>query len=202
MRINTNLWNKIRYTFYTPVYDWIASVFKSYRKQSIDALNIEPDDKVLILGAGTGLDLEFLTHQQQVYAIDITPSMINSLKQRAKHLGINVDAKVMDGGSLTFDDNYFDAIILHLIVAVIPEPISCLKEVERVLKPDGKFTIMDKFATSGHKPNLFRRFINLFSNFLATNINRDIDELLSHTNLVKKNDIPLKSIFRLIQGSK
>lgn len=202
MRINTNTWNRLRYTLYTPFYDWIASIFKDYRKQSIVSLHLKPTDKVLILGAGTGLDLEFLNHHKNVHAIDITPSMISALKKRADLLGMNLNAEVMDGSNLAFSDCSFDAIILHLIVAVIPDPISCLNEVERVLKPEGKFTIMDKFLPSGKKSGLLRSFLNPISNLLATNLNRDIDVLLSNTNLKKESDIKLRSIFRLVQGSK
>lgn len=200
--INTNRWNRIRYTIYRPFYDLIAIYFHSFRKQSIESLNLKPDHKVLIVGAGTGLDLEFLTNQKSISAIDITPAMIDELKRRAESLEISVDARVMDGSKLDYPDNHFDAVILHLIVAVIPDPINCLKETERVLKTDGKFTIMDKFISSGRKPGLLRRLLNPVANIIATNLNRDIDKLLSQTNLNKESDTKLRSIFRLITGTK
>ena len=202
MKVNTNTWNRIRYTFYRPFYDLVAVYFRSFRKQSIESLKLKPEDKVLILGAGTGLDLEFLTDQKQVYAIDITPAMIDELKKRADSLGIDIHAKVMDGSNLDLENDYFDAVILHLIVAVIPDPVGCLKETERVLKPGGRFTIMDKFLPSGSKPGILRILLNPLANFIATNLNRDIDELLSHTNLTKETDTKLRSIFRLVTGRK
>ncbi len=202
MKVNTNSWNKVRYTLYRPFYDLIASYFKPFRKQSIQSLELKPSDRVLILGAGTGLDLEFLKDQKEIYAIDITPSMIDKLESRAEELKINVDAQVMDGSNLEYQDNYFDAVILHLIVAVIPDPIGCLKETERVLKTGGTFTIMDKFIESGSKPSFIRIIANPVINLIATNINRDIDELLSHTSLLKKTHQNLRSIFWLINGSK
>lgn len=157
---------------------------------------------MLILGAGTGLDLEFLVNQKNLYAIDITPAMIDELKKRAASLGVDINAQVMDGSDLAFEDNYFDAVILHLIVAVIPDPIGCLKETERVLKPGAKFTIMDKFLPPGSKPGIIRTLLNPIANLIATNLNRDINELLSHTNLHKETDRKLRSIFRLITGKK
>jgi len=170
--------------------------------RSIKSLQVTPNDRVLILGAGTGLDLEFLKDQKYIHAIDITPSMLEKLLKRANSMDLKVKAEVMDGSNLDFEDSYFDVVILHLIVAVIPDPIGCLKETERVLKPGGKFTIMDKFITSGTKPGIFRIALNPLINLLATNINRDIDELLSETKLVKESDQKLHSIFRLVQGTK
>ncbi len=200
--INTNSWNRIRYTLYRPFYDVIAGFFRSFRQQSISSLQLNPKDKVLILGAGTGLDLEFLTEQENITAIDITPAMIDELKNRAGSMDLNVDARVMDGSKLDFENESFDAVILHLIVAVIPDPVACLKETERVLMPGGKFTIMDKFIPAGEKPGLIRTLINPIANIIATNLNRDVDDLLSHTNLQKSSDTKLRSIFRLITGLK
>ncbi len=189
MKINTNTWNKIRYTFYTPVYDLIASYFKHSRRRSIHSLNIKSGDKVLIVGAGTGLDLEFLPDDCEITATDITPSMVVSIKRRNKRLNKNVNAMVMDGQSLRFQDNSFDFVILHLILAVIPDPYSCIKESERVLKQGGHIAVFDKFVPKNKKLSSKRRFINLFANILATNITRDLDMIVNKTRLKILSDI-------------
>ncbi len=80
MKINTNRWNKFRYTLYAPGYDLMGRYFKDPRKRSVESLNIKPGDKVLIIGAGTGLDLEFIHPECEITAIDITPSMIQRIK--------------------------------------------------------------------------------------------------------------------------
>ena len=86
MKINTNRWNKIRYTVYLPIYDAVASVFSGYRKQSIDLLKLTEKQRILIVGAGTGADLEYLEGQTDITAIDLTPGMISRLKIRAEKL--------------------------------------------------------------------------------------------------------------------
>ena len=199
---NTNAWNRIRYSVYQPFYDVIANYFRSYRLRSIQTLDLKNDDKILILGAGTGLDLEFLIGFENITAIDITPGMLTKLEERARNFEIHVDSKVMDASNLEFADHSFDAVILHLIVAVIPDPISCMQETERVLKPGGKFTVMDKFINPGKNPSIFRRLINPITTFLATTLNRDIDELLSKTELKKETHEKMDRLFWLIQGSK
>ena len=77
MGINTNAWNKIRYTLFAPGYDSIARYFKESRKKSIDSLGIKAGDRVLIVGAGTGLDLEFLPTNCHIVATDITSAMVD-----------------------------------------------------------------------------------------------------------------------------
>lgn len=202
LSFNTNTWNKIRYSVYQPFYDIVDLFFKPYREESINGLKLTPKDKVLIIGAGTGLDLYHLNDDYELHAIDITPGMISRLVRRAEHIGITVQAKTMSAHELEYPDAYFDAVILHLIVAVIPDPVKCLAEAARVLKPNGKFTIIDKFVPAGTQPSFIRSILNIITETLFSSIDRDIDQLLDQTSLVKKKDIKLKSIFRLISGSK
>jgi phosphatidylethanolamine/phosphatidyl-N-methylethanolamine N-methyltransferase len=181
--MNNNSWNKIRYTLYTPIYDVIAGIFKASRKKSIDALNIKTGDKILIVGAGTGLDLEFLPNDCEIIATDLTPSMVAEIEKRNLKLKKNVKAIVMDGHKLEFINEQFDKIILHLILAVLPDPIACIKECERVLKPNGEIAVFDKFVSVDQKVSTIRKAFNLISNFLFSDITRKIEDILKNTNL-------------------
>ncbi len=188
MKINTNKWNKIRYTFYTPIYDLIAGYFKDSRKKTIGSLSIPDRAKVLIVGAGTGLDLEFFPRDSVITATDITPSMINRIKGRNKLMKRDVKAIVMDGQALDFPDHTFDIVILHLILAVIPDAVKCLKEAERVLKPGGQISVFDKFVRKNTQVSLFRKFANLFSNLLFSDITRSFESIVKETNLEVRSD--------------
>lgn len=204
MGINTNTWNKIRYTLYTPGYDRVARYFKNSRKKSIESLAIKGGDKVLIVGAGTGLDLEFIQPTCLVYATDITPAMIAKIKRRNHKLKRNVEAKVMDGQALSIADNTFDKIILHLILAVIPDPIACIKEAERVLKSGGQIAVFDKFVRANTKVSTKRRWANVLTNLLFSDITRDFESLVNKTELIIVSDTnaDFNGNFRLIKLTK
>jgi ubiquinone/menaquinone biosynthesis C-methylase UbiE len=126
-----------------------------------------------------------------ITATDLTPAMVKKIKDRSRRLNLPVNALVMDGQQLQFDDNYFDKIILHLIVAVIPDPVRCMQEAERVLKPGGLIVIFDKFLPAGQKLSVKRKFANLFTNLLFSNINRRFETILGHTNLKVVRDRPV-----------
>lgn len=187
MSINTNRWNRLRYTVLAPVYDYIAT-FGAQRRRSLQLLNPVSGEQILILGAGTGADLPFLPPEVSVSAIDITPAMVERIRERAAGLGRPVDARVMDGHRLDFPDASFDAVILHLIIAVIPDPVACLREVRRVLKPGGRAVVFDKFAPDGVPPSIGRRLANLLTNAVFSDITRQLGPLAAAAGLT----IPLR----------
>lgn len=201
MKITPNTWNRIRYTLYTPIYDGVVSILTPSRERSIREIDVKPGEKVLIVGAGTGLDLDYLPPQNEITAIDITPSMVEKIKGRAKRLDLHVDARVMDGHSLEFDDDTFDVVILHLILAVIPDPVQCMKEVSRVLKPNGRIAVFDKFLVGNAKPGFTRRILNWITSILFSDINRQIEPLATETGFVITADIPVNfgGNFRIIR---
>lgn len=204
MKINTNRWNKFRYSLYTPVYDSVGRIFNSSRKKAITALDIKPGDKILLVGAGTGLDLEYFPANCSVVATDITPSMVERIALRSKKLNLNVEAMVMDGHKLDFSNESFDKVVLHLILAVIPDPIACIREAERVLKPGGKISVFDKFVPAKQKISFARKLLNPLANLLFSDITRNFEGIAMHTHLKTICDTPADfgGNFRIISVEK
>ncbi len=172
--INTNFWNRLRYTLYTPFYDGVIRALDSSRQHAIELLALQPDERILIVGAGTGEDLRYLPQDIDITAIDLTPSMVEQIRRKAMSLNHDVAVSVMDGQALKFPSEYFDAVVLNLIVAVIPDPIACVREAARVLKPDGRIVVFDKFLDNNSKPSFMRQLVNIFARIAATNLNRQL----------------------------
>jgi phosphatidylethanolamine/phosphatidyl-N-methylethanolamine N-methyltransferase len=196
------MWNRIRYTIWAPFYDpFVAAVgFDAPRRRSIDHLRLEAGHRVLIVGAGTGQDLAHLPPGVEITAIDVTPAMLSRLRRRAFHLGLSVTAQVMDARRLEFEDSRFDAIILHLILAVMPEPERGLAEAIRVLKPGGRIAVFDKFLGDEQKASVPRRLLNLVMKPLCTDMNRKFGPLIRPTGLEVERDEPAAfgGMYRLI----
>jgi ubiquinone/menaquinone biosynthesis C-methylase UbiE len=110
----------------------------------------------------------------------------------------------MDGQSLDFENEVFDKVILHLILAVIPDPIRCIKEVERVLKKGGEIAVFDKFVRKGRKLSFKRNILNPVTNLLFSDITRDFYTIINHTQLTVTSDTEanLNGNFRRIKASK
>jgi phosphatidylethanolamine/phosphatidyl-N-methylethanolamine N-methyltransferase len=187
-QLNTNRLNIFRYTLYAPAYDWAASVLEHSRKHSLNQLQVKKGDKVLIVGAGTGMDLNYLPVGCELVATDITPAMVRRIMKKNEQLHHQLQAIVMDGQQLAFPDEHFDKIILHLILSVIPDPVKTILEAERVLKPGGRITVYDKFVKPYKQASFLRKFFNLFTSVLFSNITCRFETILSHTSLKVLSD--------------
>jgi ubiquinone/menaquinone biosynthesis C-methylase UbiE len=130
--------------------------------------------------------------------------MVERLARRADVLNRAVDARVMDGQALTFTSESFDCVILHLIVAVIPDPIACMKEAVRVLRPGGRIAIFDKFLKEGSSPSLLRRVANVAANTLFSDLNRKCEDIFQSLPLrvVHREPALLGGLFEILIAEK
>ncbi|HPR61975.1 MAG TPA: methyltransferase domain-containing protein [Prolixibacteraceae bacterium] len=200
MPYNSNRLNVIRYSLYAPTYSWSARVLEQSRKMSVEMLGVQPGEKVLIIGAGTGNDLDHLPMGCKIVATDITPAVVKRIKKRNSKLNHQLETLVMDGQNLHFEKETFDKVILHLILTVIPNPTKALKETERLLKPGGRVVVFDKFIPNGKKASPVRRFFNLFTSFLFSSLTLNFENILAHTRLkvVSDQKANIEGYFRII----
>ena len=143
-----------------------------------------------MVGAGTGRDLPLLPADARVTATDLTPAMVERTRRRAAGLGRAVDARVMDAQALDFADGAFDAVVLHLILAVVPAPVAALREAERVLRPGGRAVVFDKWVPDDTAPSALRRMANVVADAVATDITRRLGDLVSATGFVVEHREP------------
>jgi ubiquinone/menaquinone biosynthesis C-methylase UbiE len=145
-------WNRLRYTLYAPVYDLALArlpLFRRGRRRSLALAAFRPGERVLLVAAGTGLDLAYLPAGVAVVATDVTPAMLARLRARARALGRDVTAEVMDAARLAYPDASFDGVVLHLALAVVPDPVAAVRKAARVLRPGGRVAVFDKFLPDG-----------------------------------------------------
>ena len=189
MSVNTLAWNRVRYTLLAPLYDLVAG-FGPQRRRSLALLDAKPGERVLIVGCGTGADLAYLAPGVDVTAVDLTPAMVERTRRRAAALGRSVDARVMNAQALDVPDAAFDALVLHLILAVVPDPVAAVREAERVLKPGGRATVFDKWVADERRPSPLRRAANLVANAVATDVTRQLGPLVARTSLTVEHREP------------
>jgi len=176
-------WNRARYRLYAPVYDTLAWPMEPGRRRAIEWLDPVPDARTLLVGCGTGLDLKYLPRAAPITALDAVPAMVRRTKNRARALGLTVNARVGDAHALPFADDAFDVVLVHLLLSVLPDPEAVIAEAARVLAPDGRLSIYDKFVPDGASPSTLRRAINPVARVLVSDFTRRLGPMLADTNL-------------------
>jgi O-methyltransferase/aklanonic acid methyltransferase len=116
--------------------------FKYYGKFLADISEIKPDDIILDIACGKGATTfpvsKKLSAKGMIYAIDISPKMIEKCNVKRKKLGIhNIDFRIMDAENLNFPNESIDKVISGFGLFFFPDPERGLKEIKRVLKPGG-----------------------------------------------------------------
>lgn len=197
---NTNRWNRLRYSLWAPLYHPMVRAFDGARQTVIASLGLEPGQRLLIVGAGTGADLPFVPDGVAVLATDLTPAMLERARPRLRP---GIELRVMDGHALELPDASFDAVLLHLVLAVIPDPAACVREAARVLKPGGTLSVFDKFVADDRQPSLFRRAASRVASVFFTHLDRRLGDILAASGaaLVVETDEPALAggLFRRIR---
>lgn len=175
----SNRWNRFIYRLWAPIYDsTVDRLFLSGRTRAMELLDLQRGETVLLVGVGTGGDLPLLPAGVGATGINLSPEMLAKARLKLDQCPATVKLIQGDAQSLLVDGTSFDVVILNLILSVIPDGNACLRSALRALKPNGRAVIFDKFLPEGESPSLVRKFLNLFSTLLGTDINRRLSELM------------------------
>ncbi|MBK8397028.1 MAG: class I SAM-dependent methyltransferase [Leptospiraceae bacterium] len=113
-------------------------------------LSFEPTDSILEIGCGVGAQMKIILEKRKLKkltGIDLEPKQI----EKAKTLLYNqinqgkVELTVGSGINLPYADGSFDVVYIFFVLEHFIDPKSILKEIKRVLKPNGKFYCTEVF---------------------------------------------------------
>jgi len=191
---------KTSYRFIAPFYDvFLDRATRSVRQHSLARLPQQGVARVLLSGAGTGLDFPFLSPRHEYTALDLTGAMLAQAKKKAA--GLRLQWVRGDSMALPFASDSFDYVVLHLIMAVVSRPQYCLAETTRVLKPGGHILLFDKFLRRGERAWV-RRGLTPLMGRLATRLDVVFEEVLEAVpglRILADEPVLANGWFRLIE---
>ena len=107
--------------------------------------HIKDEDSVLEVAPGSGyLSIELAKlGKYKITGMDISKDFVAIAASNAKEAGVEIDFRQGNASCMSFHENTFNFIICVLSFKNFKEPLKCLKEFYRVLKPGGTALIMD-----------------------------------------------------------
>lgn len=176
---------KRAYALYSPVYDLIFErIFHPGRVAALRLLDIRPDERVLEVGIGTGLNLPLYPPGCRLIGIDLSEKMLEKAQEKIVELGLhNVTLKVMDAAALDFGDDEFDRALATYVVSAVPDPLAVLRQMRRVVKPGGSIVILNHFRSNSRLIGTFEDVVSPLCARLGWKSNLPLEPLLKQVGL-------------------
>ena len=99
--------------------------------------------RILEVGAGTGLNIPFYPTDARVTATDLSGAMMQRARERAREQKLDVTFEEADLCNLPFADDTFDTVVATFVFCSVPDPVTCLREMARIVKPTGNILLLD-----------------------------------------------------------
>jgi ubiquinone/menaquinone biosynthesis C-methylase UbiE len=103
----------------------------------------QAEGEVLEIAVGTGRNLPHYRDGVRLTGVELSPAMLAIARARARDLGRDVDLRVGDAQALDFPDECFDSVVSTLSLCTIPDERAAVAEVRRVLRPGGRFLLLE-----------------------------------------------------------
>lgn len=147
---------------------------------------IKKGNTVIDLGSGAGNDC-FIARAEagedgKVIGIDFTPAMIEKARTNAAKLGFfNVAFRQGDIENIPVSANIADVVVSNCVLNLVPDKDRVFKEIFRVLKPGGHFSISD-VVLIGNLPKALRKSAEMYAGCVAGAIQKE-----TYLELIKSN---------------
>ena len=147
---------------------------------------IKSGDTVIDLGSGAGNDC-FVARSEtgesgKVIGIDFTPAMVEKARANAETLGFNnVEFRAGDIERMPVTSDVADVIVSNCVLNLVPNKDGVFKEIHRVLKPGGHFSISD-VVLIGDLPEPLRSAAEMYAGCVSGAVAKDV-----YLDLIKTN---------------
>jgi len=139
---------------------------------------IKSGDTVVDLGSGAGNDCfvarSIAGEKGKVIGIDFTEKMIEKARENADKLGFNnVEFRLGDIEQMPLTANIADVVVSNCVLNLVPNKFNVLKEVCRVLKPGGHFSISD-IVLEGVLPEQLQQAAEMYAGCVSGAIQKQV----------------------------
>lgn len=130
--------------------------------RAISHMNLAESDKVLDMGIGTGVSLDYYpTDRGRIVGIDLSSGMLRKAREKIRERGLHQTVVFQaDALHLPFADDTFDHVFMSHVISVVSDPYKLIQEAQRVAKPGARIVIVNHFQSTN-------RFIAMVEKWLC-----------------------------------
>jgi ubiquinone/menaquinone biosynthesis C-methylase UbiE len=164
--------------------DWVMGGEEFQRLRTAVLRDAQGD--VLEIGFGTGLNLpHYPKNISSLTLVDPARLLPHRVAERASAVSFHIHTQHMTAESLPFHDHRFDTVISTWTLCTIRDPVKALRDVRRVLKPDGRFLFLEHGRSNDEMVAKWQDRLNPLQNVIGCgcNLNRRIDQLIEQSGL-------------------
>jgi phosphatidylethanolamine/phosphatidyl-N-methylethanolamine N-methyltransferase len=173
------------YAKLTPIYDIVfGPILQPGRVAAVARMAIRPGDRVLEIGAGTGINAPLYPRDCDVTAIDLSAPMLNKARERIARQGLrNVRLLEGDAARLTFADDSFDSVYAPYTISVVPDPVQVALEMRRVCRPGGRIVVLNHFRSANPVLSCLERAVSPLTVHIGFKSDLDLPGVLAQADL-------------------
>ncbi len=138
--------------------------------------------RILEIGIGTGLNIPYYQTSKVEKIIGLDPALqMHSLAiKRMKRAKISIELIGLSAEKIPLPDASFDSIVVTYSLCTIPDPLAALKEMHRLLAPNGKLLFCEHGRAPDESVYRWQNRLNRYWKKIAggCHLNRDIPALL------------------------
>ncbi len=189
--------------FVEGVYEKLANVYDvafgpalhAGRVRALKRMQLEPGQRVLEVGVGTGINATLYPRECSVVGIDLSEPMLEKARARCAHHQVrNVRLLEMDAAALTFPDRSFDVVYAPYLISVVPDPVRVAGEMRRVCRPGGRIVILNHFRSFNPVLSRVERAISPLTKYVGFKADLDLPAFLAQAGLkpvlIEKVNLP------------
>lgn len=155
-----------------------VKAFPPYRAELLQHVQ----GKILEIGFGSGLNLPFYpSHIQKIHVVDVNKGMRDFAQKNMTRSPIQVNFHIQDAEQLPFQNASFDTVVSTWTLCSIVEVSKALREIYRVLKPNGQFLFAEHGLSNEPSVQKWQHRLTPIQKFISDgcHLNRNIEALIA-----------------------
>src|SRR5688572_991715 len=163
--------------------------------RAISHMNIAPTDRVLDLGIGTGVSLNYYPNRGRIVGIDLSSGMLRKAREKIRERGLDhAVAFQADALHLPFADDAFDHVFISHVISVVSDPCRLVQEAQRVAKQGARIVIVNHFQSTNRFVAMLEKWLCPLCTKLGWRSDLQLQDLIRRTGVEIDYRYKLESI--------